>query len=562
MHTCAHTRACTSIFSWRVCRLDVDNLDDVGKLEASVADAMTFLIFLSAGYFRSWNCRRELYAALAANRPFILIHEADAAKGGASIQALRDECLESCVEVAPPAYPSYRGPDEMLARVFEEADPIVWVRVNAFQLESIKEIALRILRQAPYYALHTRELAPGVTVPGEIGPRGFTGLVTILVCRDNKGALDVAKEVKAEAEEGRRSAAPQSIELRYADDALKGRGLAAIRTGSFLSRSVSLIRSRSALSASPPLAIEGKIVLLLYLTDRTFLDEDGSVARLVQAAMDRRIVIAPVAEQEPSRGGVAFRQFFQQTPQVLQQQPYKLFDTLAVPLYSSQEHRRVSLRHVLRGMGAEPCDAGLLQQHWQRFRRAGRRSGGEMLNTSFTAAVLACSRCCLTQTDRRRIRPSTAEVPEDIHKDKGFSTAVRTVSLSKPVERETETASPRTVSLSETEPASPRAPLPGVLKRSASYQEGLVVDQGEGDEEAGRVVENLNMRREVVRQASSKLPLLPHRDPPPGPSRVESREGFMAIDRIARSQQRIARIRAAQEKRLRARARTVEAEPL
>jgi len=36
----------------------------------------------------------------------------------------------------------------------------------------------------------------------------------------------------------------------------------------------------------------------------------------------------------------------------------------------------------------------------------------------------------------------------------------------------------------------------------------------------------------------------------------------MAIERIAQSQQRIARIRAAQEKRLRARARTVEAEPL
>ena len=530
-----------------------------------MADATTFLVFLSAGYFKSFNCRRELYAGLASKRPFIVVHEADVAKGGASIAALKAECRESCVEVAPPAYPSYRGPDEMLARVFEEADPIVWVRVNAFQLETIKEIALRMLCQVPYYALHTSELAQGVMVPGEIGPRGFTGLVvTILVCRDNKGALDVAKEVKAEAQVGRRSAAPQSIELRYADDALKGSGPAAIRAGSSLSKSVSLIRSGSRLSqsASPTPAIKGRIVLLLYLTDRTFLDEDGSVARLVQAAMDRRIVIAPVAEQEPSRGGVPFRNFFQQTPQVLQQPPYKLFDTLAVPLYSSQEHRRVSLRHVLRGMGAEACDAGLLQQHWQRFRRAGRRSGGEMLNTSFTAAVLACSRCCLTQTDRRRIGPSTAEVPEDIHKDKRCGTAVRTVSLSKTSERETETASPRTVSLSETEPASPRAPLPGVLKRSASYQEGLVVDQGEGDEEAGRVVENLNMRREVVRQASSKLPLLPHRDPPPGPSRVESREGFMAIERIAQSQQRIARIRAAQEKRLRARARTVEAEPL
>ena len=60
--------------------LDVDNLDDVGRLEESVADAMTFLVFLSCGYFESWNCRRELYAALALTRPFIPIHEADTAK--------------------------------------------------------------------------------------------------------------------------------------------------------------------------------------------------------------------------------------------------------------------------------------------------------------------------------------------------------------------------------------------------------------------------------------------------------------------------------------------------
>jgi len=183
--------------------LDVDNLDDVGKLEESVADSATFIIFLSAGYFRSWNCRRELYAALASKRPFIVVHEADTAKGGASIQALRDECRESCVEVAPPAYPSYSGPDEVLACVFDEADPIVWVRVHDFQVESLKEIALRMLRHTPYYARHNSELAPGVAVPGEVGPFALSSPITVLVCRDNKGAFDVAREVKAVAREGR-----------------------------------------------------------------------------------------------------------------------------------------------------------------------------------------------------------------------------------------------------------------------------------------------------------------------------------------------------------------------
>lgn len=60
--------------------LDVDNLDDVGKLEEAVQESVVFIVFLSKGYFRSANCRRELYAALAGGKPFVAIHEADAAK--------------------------------------------------------------------------------------------------------------------------------------------------------------------------------------------------------------------------------------------------------------------------------------------------------------------------------------------------------------------------------------------------------------------------------------------------------------------------------------------------
>ena len=85
--------------------------------------------------------------------------------------------------------------------------------------------------------------------------------------------------------------------------------------------------------------------------------------------MDRRIAIAMVHEQEPSCGGVPFRNFFQQTPQVLQQPPYKLFNTVAVPLYPAPEHREISLRLILKSMGAVPCDAGPLQRQWQLLRR-------------------------------------------------------------------------------------------------------------------------------------------------------------------------------------------------
>ena len=85
--------------------------------------------------------------------------------------------------------------------------------------------------------------------------------------------------------------------------------------------------------------------------------------------MDRRIAVAMVHEQAPTCGGVPFRNFFQQTPQVLLQQPYKLFDTVAVPLFPAPEHRTVSLRLVLCSMGAVPCDAGPLRRQWQLLRR-------------------------------------------------------------------------------------------------------------------------------------------------------------------------------------------------
>ena len=53
----------------------------------------------------------------------------------------------------------------------------------------------------------------------------------------------------------------------------------------------------------------------------------------------------------------------------MQQPPYKLYDTMAVPLFPSEEHREVSLRQVLQRMGAVPCSAGPLEQWWQLIRR-------------------------------------------------------------------------------------------------------------------------------------------------------------------------------------------------
>ena len=68
-----------------------------------------------------------------------------------------------------------------------------------------------------------------------------------------------------------------------------------------------------------------------------------------QARQDFHLVL--VHEQDTAKGACPFRTFFEQTPVELQKK-YRLYDTLAVPLYPSAEHRKVSLRYALRNMGA------------------------------------------------------------------------------------------------------------------------------------------------------------------------------------------------------------------
>jgi len=57
--------------------LDVDDLDDVGRLEEYIAESAVVLIFYSKGYFRSVNCRREFYHAVALEKPIVVVYDGD-----------------------------------------------------------------------------------------------------------------------------------------------------------------------------------------------------------------------------------------------------------------------------------------------------------------------------------------------------------------------------------------------------------------------------------------------------------------------------------------------------
>jgi hypothetical protein len=84
-----------------------------------------------------------------------------------------------------------------------------------------------------------------------------------------------------------------------------------------------------------------------------FLDKEGTVAVLVKKAMDSRIPVVMLHEQDVDLGGCPFNILFEQTPKELQKSPYKLFDIVAVPLFPTPEHRKMSLRMTLRNMGAK-----------------------------------------------------------------------------------------------------------------------------------------------------------------------------------------------------------------
>ena len=73
----------------------------------------------------------------------------------------------------------------------------------------------------------------------------------------------------------------------------------------------------------------------------------------------RQLPLVLVHEQDPAKGHCPFRVFFDQTPEVLLKRR-RLYDTVAVPLYSLDMHRKISLRHILRILGgtAEPRRSG------------------------------------------------------------------------------------------------------------------------------------------------------------------------------------------------------------
>ena len=260
---------------------------------------------------------------------------------GATVEELKAECREHCGDGSATG-------DEWVQTVLDRVfslDPIRWVRAHDFQIQSVKMVVQRALPHLPFYVKYPLALQGGLKLRGELPPRAFSAPVTLITCAENRGAPEVAEEVKAAAE----ASGPHAVRVENAETVLA-----------------------TAIGGRPP----GKLYLILYLNESTFLDPGGVVAATVKRAINLKIPISMVHEQDAAKGGRPFSIFFDQAPRELLVAPYNLFAPMAIPLFSMAEHRQVcgfaraclasgslsplafpgqvSMRHILRDLGAIP----------------------------------------------------------------------------------------------------------------------------------------------------------------------------------------------------------------
>jgi len=292
--------------------LDVDDLVDIGELDKYVNASQCVLIFLSKGYFYSTNCVKELDACFQLRKPLVLVHEADAGKGGAPLEVLRGNCHQ-----------------DKVAYVFGNREIITWHRVKEFQLVSLKQIAAQMLHASPMYF----DCEPSLHVPNETSSRGlgFRTPVALYVSPANPGASDFADALRM-LHTSNFTVVTRAHTLRR----LKSGGL----TFSFVyNRSSSFRRSSSATEYE-----------LLYLNKRTFLGEEGArLADLIRTALQENRRILLVHENDPERDGCEFGRFFQTTPDDLIQRG--IYKTVAVALHT-EPYRSVSYALAAQALGA------------------------------------------------------------------------------------------------------------------------------------------------------------------------------------------------------------------
>ena len=289
--------------------LDVDDLENIGMLEKSVANCVVVVIFYSKGYFESRNCRRELYAAVEQNKPILVLYDGQ----DGTVEEMKERCRKYCTDTMTPA--------AVLER-FSTAEHILWLSAKYYSTESMKLVSKHIFKLLPYFQRQQTVLNKGLLLAGTLESVNLSSKLDILVCKDNIGCMEVAEEVVALAKvDSSNLIFPRIIEFDTVLD--------------------------NDLTAEVP---ETRKILLFYINEDAFKCPDNMLIA-IKYAMAVGIRIVMVHEQNPKKGGCDFGQIMQSTPTDLVVNG--LYHDLAVPLYEHHVYRKISLRQVLLAMGAE-----------------------------------------------------------------------------------------------------------------------------------------------------------------------------------------------------------------
>ena len=166
--------------------LDVDDLTSIEHLEDYVRVSTMVILFISRGYWISKNCLREARAAVKEEKPSVLVHEADPAKGGISWDDQLNEV-----------------PADVRSLVNSLQFPVVpWLRLRQFQLESLKQIACAVLLSTPKYRGKSAQGADSFALKTTANEHSIRQacmekLTRIYVSQSNPGAFEVAQLLTA-----------------------------------------------------------------------------------------------------------------------------------------------------------------------------------------------------------------------------------------------------------------------------------------------------------------------------------------------------------------------------
>ena len=324
--------------------LDVDDLDDISRLEDYVAASQVILIFLSGGYVTSKNCLRELRAAVAQQKPLLVVRETEDKKGRISDDAIRESLK-----------------DDALLDALLGAPSVDWHRVSAYQDVSLLQIARQLVPEDERSQLYLpggplEELETCV-----LPPSSSAGGAHLFVSPHNPGAEAITQELTGVfgtpvgGHDGGQGRSTLFAPLRRSR--LTGAGAGGRTT-------------RVPLSArSDADAFESAGAMLLLLNRTTWSAADGdlaaaarkrSLAHDVSRAMRAglRVVMAHECDGATKGGeAVPFSHFFDgaQTPPHLL--AWGLYHDIAVAMHGG-EHRQVSVALLAINVAKALADGG------------------------------------------------------------------------------------------------------------------------------------------------------------------------------------------------------------